>query len=230
MSDIHVYVDESGDLGFNPDSSEFFILSYVLISRENYFTINTKTKRLMKNINTKNKNKKSNIKEFKFTNDSEKTRGKFLNLIQKSNLDLGALIISKDSVKQNLKDKKPILYNYLAIKDVISTIINEYVDHSSLHNKISFVIDKSMNGEAIEHFNNYCEERVNKISKDLRISEITLKIEHSSSESSVGVQIADYLAGSVSNKISRENSKFYNIIETKIKHKDKWDWNDKINW
>ena len=230
LSEIHVYVDESGDLGFNSDSSEFFILSYVMISKEDYFGIVTKTKRLMKNINTKNKKQKRNIREFKFSHDSEKTRLKFLNLIKKSNADLGIVVISKDSVKQNLKEKKPILYNYLAIKDVIFTMVNEYVDHSSFHNKISFIIDKSMNGDSVDDFNKYCESKLNEVYKQLRLSRISLDIEHSPSELSVGVQIADYLAGAVSNKISRNNSKFYDVIDSKIKHKNKWDWNDKINW
>ncbi len=53
---------------------------------------------------------------------------------------------------------------------------------------------------------------------------------HMDSRNDVCLQIADYISGSIFAKAERLDNKYYDIIKHKIKHKDKWDWHDRINW
>lgn len=78
MPSVDVYVDESGDLGFSNGSSKFFTIGYVFTINRYPFVEKQMVTRTLKRINSRNKNHKKKISEFKFSNDSEKTRKIFL--------------------------------------------------------------------------------------------------------------------------------------------------------
>jgi len=82
---INVYVDEAGDLGFGDKASRYFIVAYAIIEQPGRISVTTQ--RLLKTLNN---NRRHPIDEFKFSNDNEYIRLKFLNLIRKSNFDGGA--------------------------------------------------------------------------------------------------------------------------------------------
>lgn len=226
--DVYVFVDESGDLGFSPQSSPFFTLGYAIMLNQNSSIIENKTRRLRKNMNRSKKI--TGMQEFKFSNDSDKTRVRFLKKINKFDLKLGAVVVSKDSVKKELKTDKTLLYNYIAVHEIIDTIISFYLKPHSPYNTITYVIDKSTSVSE-DDFNEYCEGKIKKLAKPRNfMSDIKTSIKHLDSKSDSRLQVADYVAGSVSTKFTRGKSKYYDMIKNKISHKKKWDWHDKINW
>lgn len=226
--DAYVFVDESGDLGFSPQSSPFFTLGYAIMLNQNSSIIENKARRLRKNMNRCKKI--TGMQEFKFSNDSDKTRIRFLKKINKFDLKLGAVVVSKDSVQSNLKSDKSLLYNYIAVHEIMDTIVSLYLKPHSPYNSITYVIDKSTSVSEKE-FNEYCEGKIKTLAKPRKfMADITTSIRHLDSKSDSRLQVADYVAGSVSAKFTRGESKYYDMIKNKISHKKKWDWNNKINW
>ncbi|HEX7032641.1 MAG TPA: hypothetical protein VF172_06545 [Nitrososphaera sp.] len=76
---IDIFVDEPGDLGFTDNASKYFIIGYVVGNCP--FRVRVEVRRLLKKLNVRNHCK---ISEFKFSNDSDIVRHKFLNLIKGS--------------------------------------------------------------------------------------------------------------------------------------------------
>jgi hypothetical protein len=60
-----------------------------------------KVKRLLKDINLHHKRR---LTEFRFTQDSDYIRHKFLNLISKQDIEVGQVVVKKTAVRQHLRD------------------------------------------------------------------------------------------------------------------------------
>jgi hypothetical protein len=226
--DVYVFVDESGDLGFSERSSPFFTLGYAIMLNSNSKIIQNKTRRLRKNMNRSKKI--SGMQEFKFSNDSDKTRTRFLKKINTFDLKLGSVVVSKDSVREDLKSDKTLLYNYIAVHEIIDIIISEYLKPHSPYNNIFYTLDKNTSVSE-RSFNEYCEEKIKFLAKPRSfMADIRTSITHLDSKSDSRLQVADYVAGSVSARFTRGESKYYDIIKNKIRHRKKWDRYNKINW
>lgn len=170
------------------------------------------------------------MQEFKFSNDSDITRMRFLKKINTFELKLGAVVVSKDSVKQALKTDKSLLYIYIAVHEIIDTLVNQYLKPHSPYNNIIYTIDKNTSISE-KSFNEYCEDKIQYLAKPRNfVGDIKTSIRHLDSKFDSRLQVADYVAGSVSAKFTRGESKYYDVIKNKIRHKMKWDWNNKINW
>jgi hypothetical protein len=221
-------MDESGDLGFNAQSSKFFVVSYVVFKNQIPHYARHKVTTLLKRLNTRNRLK---ISEFKFSNDTPKTRCRFLKLIASLNLDIGVIAISKDSVKDELKSEPSVLYNYLTVHYVVKTIIEKYFRSWHHYNTIDFTIDRSLLKAARARYNKYFEEKLNYVKFTAGFKgDITVKIDHRDSMAEPCIQIVDYISGAIRHMIEYSDSQYYNKIKNKIKYKEKWDYNSKISW
>jgi len=172
---IDVFVDESGDLGFNPRSSKIFAVSYFITQDTERIRINTK--RLLKRINNKYKR---TISEFKFSKDSHEVRMKFFNLIKRMDILVGCVVIEKMAVKDELKERPLILYNYLTVNYVITNILSLYEP-----TRILFIVDRSLSKESIMKFNNYLKGKIswksfvmNKDEPDIDVCHLNSQDEH----------------------------------------------------
>jgi hypothetical protein len=214
---IDVFVDESGDLGFNPRSSKIFVVSYFITQDTERIRINTK--RLLKRINNKYKR---TISEFKFSKDSHETRMRFFNLIKRMDIVVGCVVIEKRTVKDELKEKHLILYNYLTVNYVITNILSRYEP-----NRILFIMDKSLSKKSIMEFNNYLKGKVSWKSFVMNKNESDIDVCHINSQDEPCIQVADYLAGAVFSKFEHNNNIYYDLIKDKIQFKNSW---GRIEW
>jgi cell shape-determining protein MreC len=140
MPHVSVYVDESGDVGFNEKSSKFFTIGYVFTINHFPSDENKKVKRLLKNINSRTRNHKKKISEFKFSCNTETTRKRFLRQIRQLDVNIGVVCVSKDSVKQHLKEDSSLFYRYVVIENVITVLVDEYLKTFDPYNRIRFEI------------------------------------------------------------------------------------------
>ncbi|MGI0062658.1 MAG: DUF3800 domain-containing protein [Nitrosotalea sp.] len=134
--DVHVFVDESGDLGFSDKSSPFFTIGYAIMLNSNSIFIENKTRRLRRDMNRSKKI--FGMQEFKFSNDSDITRMRFLSKINTFDLKLGTIVVSKDSVEEKLKSDKNTLYNYIAVQEIMEVVIGQYLKPHSPYNRIFY--------------------------------------------------------------------------------------------
>lgn len=223
-------MDESGDLGFKQFSSGFFTIAFVFTINRYPSTENKTVRKTIKDLNSK-RTKRQKIIEFKFTNDSDVTRKRFLNKIKSMDLTIGVITITKDSVIEELKADPARLYRYLVVENIISFLAEEYLKPWDPYNSISFVIDRSLSKSGIREFNKYCEGKLSyKTKMRDRYMESNITIRHEDSKAVSMLQVSDYIAGSVQRKFEHDNSEYYEIIKSKIKYFREWDWKDKIEW
>lgn len=228
MVNVYAFMDESGDLGFNDKSSKFFVVSYVLFRNEIPHFARHKVTTLLKRLNLRNKIK---ISEFKFSNDSQKTRIRFLNLISTLNIDIGVIAIAKDSVKEDLKSEPQTLYNFITVNYVAKTIIERYFRSWHHYNTIDFTIDRSLLKKARARYDKYFEEKLGYVKYQAQFQgDITVKIFHKDSMQEPCIQIVDYVSGAVRHALENSDRQYYEIIKAKIKHREKWDRYNRISW
>lgn len=231
MPHVSIYVDESGDVGFRNRSSEFFTIGYVFTVNRFPIKENKKISRLLKNINTGIKKHNKKIPEFKFSCNTDIIKKRVFRQIRKLDVNIGVICISKDSVVHHLKEDSSMFYRYVVIENIITILIEEYLKIFDPYNSIRFTIDRSLSKNQIKAFNEYCEGKMSfkSYSRDKEM-EIHPTILHEDSKKIPMLQVADYIAGATQRKISQDDSTYYDMISDKIKHRKKWDWNNKINW
>ncbi|MFW6285737.1 MAG: DUF3800 domain-containing protein [Nanoarchaeota archaeon] len=191
----YIYIDESGDLGFNnKKSSRYFIISALIIDEPN------DAKRIIKNAR-RNKFKKELKKtnELKANNSSKELRSYILTKINYiKNTSIFHIVLDKKEVRSSfLKSNKHKLYNFVAGKLVKNILMN--------NTDLYITIDKSK-GKLflINDFNQYFKEKLFE-----RNSCLKCKISNSYSHNFAGLQLVDFIAWSVFRKYESLES-FYN--------------------
>lgn len=176
-------------MGFGDKASRYFIVAYAIIEQPGRTSVNTQ--RLLKTLNNKRRHP---IDEFKFSNDNEYIRLKFLNLIRKSNFEGGQLVIKKAAVKERLRDKKLILYNFAVADNIATAIINT----SDNFAQVNLHLDRSLSKESRAHFDDYFSRKIDwKLSELKKKHDVRNMIFHDYSHHESCIQVADYIAGSL---------------------------------
>ena len=211
---IDVFVDESGDLGFSQKSTNYFVIAYIVVSRSERIKIDVR--RLLKKLNVRSHKK---IREFKFSNDSNYVRCKMLNLISKSDIQAGQIVVKKSAVRNDLRNKKSILYNFLVAEYVMRDILSSYndINHINLH------LDLSMSKKAREDFDDYFSNKISWKSLLTGVNQsISNLVYHDYSHNDPCLQVADYLAGSLFQLYEHDDCSFYDRIKAKVVHTHGW--------
>ena len=218
MPCISVHVDESGDIGFGQNSSKFFSVGYVIADTGSLLRKQSDLKQLLEKINFKAKHK-NKISEFKFSSDPHRVKNEVLCYIQKSNLTIYVINIKKDSVKPCIRKNSLIFYRWAVIDNIVELLVNKCMDPSDPNNSINFIIDRSLKKNRIESFDKYYQNQILAASiKRDPMMHIGRTITHELSQNNLLLQIADYAAGAVQRKMERNDSKYYDIISSKVKY------------
>ncbi|MCS6769742.1 MAG: DUF3800 domain-containing protein [Candidatus Caldarchaeum sp.] len=214
---MFIYIDEAGDLGFNPKSSKFFVIAH-LILREPW-TLRKSLQRLRKRLVG---DKRFFGNEFKFSHDSNYVRKQVLETICSEELDVGVVVVEKNSVKEELRKNPKILYNYLIVNYVITNILGY------LPSSVDFVLDKSLHRETREEFERYLKDKMEwKFFVERGRKVPTIRVMHANSQDEVCLQAADFVAGACFRKFERGDASFYQIISRKIKFRNSW---GRVEW
>ncbi len=199
----YIFLDESGDLGFKPTSSKWFIFTIVLASHHK------KIEKVIKNIR-KSLKKKYKIKELHAYHADPLTRHRMLkNLAELEDLKVLCVILNKKKVYTDLQNQKNYLYNYTA---------NILLDR--LHNKkliktdepINLYIDKKDTNKFIRNnFQKYLEDNLLKRGNSGKI-EIKIKASHTEK----CLQAVDFVSWAIFRKYEKNDYEYYNDIKDKI--------------
>lgn len=213
---IYIFLDESGDLGFKRESSKTFIVAYVIT--DNPHSLRTKVKRLRKRLKSLRRMKRIIISEFKFSRDSDEVRMKLFNLLRMMDFEIGYVVIDKNYVKSELRDKPTKIYNYITVHYIITNVLARYTP-----NKIIFTLDKSLSKIARKAYNNYFEDKLywKALVEQGRIPP-KYEVRHVDSRDDECIQIADYIAGAAFRKFEHNDPKYYNLIRDKIVFRNSW--------
>jgi hypothetical protein len=193
--EIFIFLDESGDLGFNyfSGSSKYFVVTLIETSL-------TK-KRLEKILKiTKQRTiKKEKLKkvEIKGNKSTKRTKEFLIKLILKEDVIIKSIVVNKVKLYQNLFHNKEKLYNW----------INGIILNKCSIGDINLIVDKRHKKESfIEEYNKYVKTKMNSSN---------IKISHKFSHSEAGLQIVDVFCNSIFRKFENNDTELFNLFKEK---------------
>lgn len=199
---LHVFVDESGDLGFNFEkgATEYMVIGFAFFPNENY-------KIGIDNIKSAIESKsRTHIREIKFSASSSSVRRALLGQLVAVNGKFGYVFINKHRVYDYLQ-KHPS-NNYLYNK-LIYYLIENLIQEEQIKDHITVYIDeRSKNKEIKKSISRYLQDQINPI-----LSPYSLYVRFERSHNSRGIQCVDSICGSVYRMVAKNDAQYYEIIK-----------------
>lgn len=212
---LSIYLDESGDLGFDFDkdgTSDYFSITLLVCEdRETVDGIKKAVDRTIKNkLNKKKGKQKKLIQELKGSATTLDIKKYFFAQLPSTGWGLYCVTLKKERVWDHLKTRtgKSKLYNYLS-RFVLKEII-----FSSQLKTINLIVDKCKNSKEIKDFDQYL---VNQLQGVLPHPNVRLDISHLSSHRSQGLQAVDLFCWGMARKVCLNDTKWYSLFAGKIK-------------
>ncbi len=210
---MFVYLDESGDLGFDwskSNTSLFFTVTILICYNKDIADkVRQAAKRTIRNKLNHKKSKRKN-KELKGASTTSKIKEYFYNLLPKTGWNIYSVTLNKKRVEEHLKTKtgKKKLYNFLARFIIEKTQIKNSTAH------VNLILDKCKNKEEIKDFNIYIENQVGAI---LPLN-TRLNITHESSSENPCLQAVDLFCWGIARKYKDKDESWYKIFSKMVKY------------
>lgn len=211
----YLYLDESGDLGFdfvNKKPSKFFTISILAVNGVDNNRKLAKSVRvtLRRKLNPK-KHRKRIVQELKGKDTTLEVKEYFYKQVSSVIFNIYAMTLNKKRVYERLTREKPRVYNFIA-RQVIDKIPFE----KNKNERVELIIDKSKSKPEIEEFNSYIRSQI----QGRLDPKITLDIYHWDSKQSTPLQAADMFCWGIFQKYERRNTDWFGTFKGKVKFED----------
>ena len=204
----YVFIDESGDLGYEARSSKYLVITALLTSDP------TAIKRCIRKVKQKViKKKDKSLEEIKFSRASRVVKRRTLESLKEEDLEVYTIILNKSSVYNDLKENKNEVYNY-----VTRLLFDNLVFPKPLF-KLNVIVDRHSGTKLQNEYNTYLSLKIKEhISRHLkRAVEPDIEIKHLSSQNELELQAVDMISGAIFNKYEFNRDAYYKIIKPKIR-------------
>jgi len=197
---LYIYLDESGDMGFNHDacSSYFVITALVCENRQTTKKIHYAVRRTLQKKVNHGKNCKRKAPELKGSATNTAIKKYFFNQLEDL-LDWKLYTIVLDKRKHKASFGVPgnvdILYNMLTIQLLEQINFADYM-------MTSLIVDKRKNKKGMDDFNIH-------LRKDLGLLNIT----HEDSIKNYGLQAVDMFCYGIARKYERDDTEWYSVFQ-----------------
>lgn len=203
---LYLYLDESGDLGFdfvNKSPSGFFAVSILAIEGQE----TNKRLSAAAKITLRRKSHKSNkLNELKGALTPLNIKRYLYNKIKDINFSIYSVILDKKESYRSLWADKERIYSHIAY------LVLEKISFDSRKPLVNFIIDKSKSRENIRDFDRYI-----LLQMKGKIDPLTpLRIYHNDSNASYCLQIADLFCWGIFRKYERVDTLWYDVFKEKI--------------
>lgn len=208
---MHVFVDESGGLGFSKDATKYFIVAYIECEKPD--RLRTELKRLLKRLHLKKRYSKSR-NELKFSRMDDYCRKSVLAKVVECDVSLGVVVLEKARVEDKLRQDPAKLYNWCVVHNIMLSLLQQI----ATGNKIQITFDKSLPMWRISEFNSYATNKASYLlsEKGSSLSSNSISLNHITSEKEFCLQAADAVAGAYFQKHEKHNGEYVNLIENKV--------------
>lgn len=201
----YLYVDESGDLGFDfsakRPSNNFTVCVLLIRGDEHNRAILSAVRKTIRR-----KLPRRETAELKGAHTSLEVKQYFYRLAQAIPFEIFALTLNKQRVYPELQTNKERLYNYIA------RLVLDKVPLTDATTRISLTMDKCKNTAEIAHFNHYIEKQVQG-----RIDpRIPLDIVHTSSHEQRGLQAVDLFSWGIFRSYERHDYAWKRVFAGKV--------------
>jgi len=209
---MFIYLDESGDLGFNfykKKTTKKFVITLLVCTSEAARKEFTKAvRRTLKNKLNRKKNNSRSIAELKGIETTLEIKKYFFKNIKTNGWGIYTLALNKARVEPHLQTKsgKKKLCNFLA------RFLMEKVDLSHVQRNVDLIVDRCKNREEVRDFNQYL---VNQLEALLPLH-THLNISHLTSQESAGLQAVDLFSWGIFRKYENNDPEWYNVYRHKV--------------
>ncbi len=211
---FYLYLDESGDLGFdfvNKKPSKFFTVAVLVIKgQENNRALINAIKHTLKRKLKKKKLFKNSSFELKGCKVAFEVKKYFYFKVKDLDFNLYALTLNKKRLYPSLMKEKERVYNYIA------GLVIKKIEFENAKTRVEFIVDKSKGKPEIEDFNSYV---FNHIQAKLNPN-IPLNIKHSLSHENLGLQAVDMFAWGIFRKYEKKDFEWFNTYKDKVSFDD----------
>ncbi len=205
MTSIHIYLDESGDLGFSSKSSKYFVIA-ALITKDRLQIEKCITKVRKERLPKKYKK----ISELKHHNSNRIVRRRILECIAEKEIDIAFAVLRKHQVHKELRDKPNILYKFLC-GSLIGNVLRKY----HITSKIDIVVDRSLTGINKSAFDEYIGYKALINNGDV-FDPNNLEILHIDSVQDKCIQAVDFVVGAIARNYEHGDPSLYEIIHNNV--------------
>jgi len=212
----HLYLDESGDLGFDfqdKHPTQYLTISILAISQPGVVKgISCAVKKtLRRKVNRRTKREQ----ELKGTSSTIAVKRHFYEQIAACRFGIHALTLEKRNVREHLRNTphaKSRLYNYIA-KQVLSQIPFEMADGS-----VQLIVDKSKSGREIRDFNQYVQNHLEgRLNPTCR-----LDIFHRHSDADRTLSAADLFCWGIFRRHEQADEEWYSLFKEKVLYDERY--------
>jgi hypothetical protein len=203
---LYLYLDESGDLGFDffaKKPSKYFTVTILSVSGiENNRRL---IKAVRKTIRRKLPQRQSELKGAK---DSIRIKEFFYRQVSALPFNIYAVTLNKRRVYDSLAQQKDRVYNFIA-RNVLDRMP---VENAST--RIQVIIDRSKSKKEISEFNEYIIRHL----KGRIDPQVPLDIYHWPSHENMGLQAVDTFSWGIFRKYEKKDYEWFNIFKEKVKY------------
>jgi hypothetical protein len=211
-----LYLDESGDLGFdfvNKKPSNHFTVTILAISDwpRHRAIMRAAGKTLKRKLNKKI-SKRRIVQELKATGTTLDIKRYLYAQIKDIKFGIYSLTLNKRRVFKELSERKSQVYNFVS-RLVLDKIPFEQASAlEKAPERVYLIIDKSKSKPEIQEFNRYIIEQL----KGRLDPKIPLEIHHTDSLKNRALQVADMFSWGIFRRYERHDFEWYNVFKGKV--------------
>ena len=210
---MFIYLDESGDLGFDftkKTSKKFVVTLLVCNSARARKAFEKAVRRTLKNKLNRGKKKTRIVVELKGTKTTLQVKQYFLGHVDDDGWGIYTLALNKQRVNANLRTRpgRQKLYNFL------SRFLIEKLPLEKVTENVELVVDSCKNRAEKKDFNEYLG---NQLQAMLPLN-TAFHIVHQQSTEAAGLQAVDLFCWGIFRKHEASDTAWYNVFKGKIKY------------
>jgi len=208
----YLYLDESGDLGFdfvNKKPSKFFTVTILALSCQdaNRQLIKAAKVTLRRKLNN-SKHQKRIVRELKGTGTTIEVKRYFYERVKDTKFGIYSITLNKKKVYERLTKEKSRVYNYIARR-----VLDQIPFEKNSGDRVELILDRSMAKPEIEEFNSYIRRQL-----EGRLSpKVPLDIYHWLSHENFGLQAADLFCWGIFQRYERQSETWRDVFSEKIR-------------
>ena len=203
----YIYLDESGDLGFdflNKKTSRYFIVTYLFVTSRG--SVEKIVSKIFHGFS------KAEIKSHGGTLHAYKerpvTRQRLLNLLNEKDVSIISIYLNKSKVYTHLKDEKHVLYNY------VTNILLDRICTKKLiptDQPICLVASQRETNKFLNY--NFCNYLARQVSGN---HSLKIEIEIKSPQQEKCLQVVDCVSWALFRKREHNDESYFNLIKQKV--------------
>ncbi len=202
---LYLYLDESGDLGFDfvqKKPSAYFVVTIMYVyGNENRKKIKFAVRRTLKKLNSR-KGKKRIVEELKGTDTTIEVKKYFYGQLKDVEFGIYSIILNKKRVFKDLTFNKERLYNY------VSRILFDKLPVTTAKQALELVCDKCKAKPEIKEFNDYVLKHL-----QARVDpKLPIYFNHHDSKDVLELQATDLFSWGIFRKYCRKDIEWYQIF------------------